>query len=158
MSALLVAIFPDHAVAEGVRTRLVNDGFPTDRVELTSSQELGQAQLVPREGVSAKLTEYFRSLFQHAGDRGDEPTVQLLQRAVVDGKAALAVHPRGDVETRRALKLLNEAGPVEVRHADLQNQTLEHAAAEGQTPVLTWVGKVLAAPGAPDTTGTARLP
>ena len=48
MSAVLVAIFNDHAAAEGVRTRLVKDGLPTDRVELTSCQELGQAKLVPR--------------------------------------------------------------------------------------------------------------
>jgi hypothetical protein len=58
MSAVLVAVFNDHATAAGVRTRLVKDGFPTDRVELTSRQELGQVKLVPREGEGAKLTEY----------------------------------------------------------------------------------------------------
>src|SRR5438876_3328115 len=63
MSAVLVAIFEDHATAEGVRTRFVQDGFPTDRVDLTSCQELGPAKLVPREGVGAKLAEYFRKLF-----------------------------------------------------------------------------------------------
>src|SRR4051794_36258668 len=36
---------------EGVHTRFAQDGFPTDRVDLTSCQELGQAELVPREGV-----------------------------------------------------------------------------------------------------------
>jgi hypothetical protein len=157
MSAVLVAAFTDHATAEGLRTRLVNDGFPTDRVELTSSEELGQAKLVPREGVGAKLTEYFRTLFQHAGSQGDEHAVQLFQRAVLDGKAALAVHPRGDIETKRALEILNEGGPLEIREADLDNQTLEHAATHEETE-LTWMGKVLAGPGAPDTTGTARLP
>jgi hypothetical protein len=44
-----------------------------------------------------------------------------------------------------------------VRGADLQNQAFEHAATESET-LATWVGKVLAAPGAPDTTGLARLP
>jgi len=158
MSAVLVAVFSDHATAEGLRTRLVKDGFPTDRVELTSCQELGQVKLVPREGLGDKLTEYFRKLFRSGGSGGDERTVQLFQRAVLEGKAALAVQPRGDIETRRALELLNEAGPVELRSADLQNQTLEHAATEAETPILTWVGKVLAAPGAPDTTGLPRLP
>jgi hypothetical protein len=157
MSAVLVAVFTDQATAEGVRTRLVKDGFPTDRVELTSSQELGQAKLVPKESVGDKLLEYFRQLFQE-GSRRDERSAELIQRAVLDGKAALAVHPRGEVETQRALQLLNEAGPEEVRGTDLQSQTLEHAATETETPVLTWIGKVLSAPGAPDTTGTAKLP
>jgi hypothetical protein len=54
--------------------------------------------------------------------------------------------------------LLSEGGPVDIRDADLRNQTLEHAATDTETPVVTWVGKALAAPGAPDTTGTAKLP
>jgi hypothetical protein len=47
---------------------------------------------------------------------------------------------------------------MDVRGTDLQNDGLEHAAAESETPVLTWMGKVLAAPGARDTTGTPPLP
>ena len=73
MSAVLVAVFNDHASAEAVRTRLVKDGFPTDRVELTSLQELGQVKLVPREGLSAKLTAYFRKLFQSDGNGERSP-------------------------------------------------------------------------------------
>jgi hypothetical protein len=128
MSAVLLAMFSDHLTAERLRTRLVQDGFPTDRVELTSCQELGQAKLVPRKDLEGKLTEYFRKLLQGAGNDSGERSVQLFQRAVLDGKAAIAVHPRGDNETQRALELLNEAGPVEVLGADLQNQTLERAA------------------------------
>jgi hypothetical protein len=158
MSAVLVAAFPDHATAEEVRTRLVKDGFPTDRVELTSSQELGQVKLVPRVGVDEKLREYFRRLFQSDGRGSAEGSVKLFERAVLDGRATIAVQPRGDIETQRAMQMLNEAGPVELRGADLQNQTLEHAATDKETPILTWTGKVLAAPGAPDTTGLARLP
>ncbi len=158
MSAVLVALFKDHAAAVAVRTYLVKDGFPTDRVALTSCQELGQADLVPRNGVGDKLTEYFRLLFQDQPFGTDERTVQLLQRAVVDGKATLTVQPRGEVETKRALQLLNEGNPFEVRGSDLENQTLEGAAAEHETPVITWLGKVLVAPGAPDTTGLAKLP
>jgi hypothetical protein len=158
MSAVLVVVFNDHVTAEAVRTRLVKDGFATDRVELTSLQELGQAKLVPREGVGAKLTEYFRKLFQSDGNDARERSVQLFQRAVLAGKAALAVQPRGDIETQRALQLLNESEPVALRSADLQSQSLEHAATEEGTSILTWMGKVLAAPGAPDTTGTPKLP
>ena len=157
MSAVLVAVFNDHATAVGVRTRLVKDGFPTDRVELTSKEELGQVKLVPRAGVGAKLTEYFRKLFQGGGN-GGERWVPLFQSAVLDGKAAVAVQPRGDVETQRALQLLNQADPVELRGSDLQNQTFEHAAAETETPIFTWMGKILAAPGAQDTTGLPKLP
>ena len=158
MSAVLVAVFSDHATAERLRTRLVKDGFPADWMELTSCQELGQVKLVCRERLGDKLAEYFRKLLQGGGDGVDERSVQLFQRAVLDGKATLAVQPRGEIEIQRALQLLNEAGPIELRAADLQNQTLEHAATQAETPILTWIGKVLAAPGAPDTTGTPRLP
>jgi hypothetical protein len=158
MSAVLVAVFDDHATAAGVRTHLVKDGFPTDRVELTSSQELGQAKLVPRDGVDAKLTEYFRKLFQNGTNGSSERWIPLFQGAVLDGKAVVAVQPRGDTEAQRALQLMNQAGPVELRGADLRNQTLEHAAAETETPIFTWMGKVLAAPGAADTTGLPKLP
>ena len=158
MSAVLVAAFADHATAEGVRTRLVKDGFPTDRVQLTSCQELGQAKLVPREGVGQKLTEYFRKLFQGVGNGSAERSVELFQRAVPAGKAAIAVHPRGDIATQRAIQTLNEAGPVEVRAADLESQQFEHAATDTETPILTWTGKVLAAPGAPDLMDLPKLP
>jgi hypothetical protein len=160
MSAVLVAAFSDHSAAERVRTRLVQDGFPTDRVQLTSTQDLGQAKLVPRASLGEKLTEYFGKLFQAgSGAAGDGArSAGLFQRAVLEGKAAIAVQPRGDVETRRARQLLNEGDPVELRGADLENQTLEHAAAETETPILTWMGKVLAAPGAHDTTGLPKLP
>jgi hypothetical protein len=158
MSAVLIAVFNDHVTAERVRTRLVQDGFPTDRVELTSCQELGHVKLVPREGLGEKLAEYFRNLFQADNSSDGARSVQLFQRAVLDGKAAVAVLPRGDIETQRAVELLNQAGPVELRSSDLENQALEHAATASETPILTWMGKVLAAPGAPDTTGLARLP
>jgi hypothetical protein len=158
MSAVLVAAFKNHAAAEDVRTALVKEGFPTDRVELTSSEELGQADLVPRESPDEKLTEYFRKLFERGAHDGGERWVPLFQRAVLDGKAAVAVQPRGNLETQRALQLLNQGNPVELRGVDLQNQALEHAAANTETPIFTWMGKVLAAPGAPDTTGLPRLP
>jgi hypothetical protein len=158
MSAVLAAVFDSPSIGEAVRTQLVKDGFPTDRVELTSRDELGQAKLVPRAGTDQKLAEYFRNLFQSGNYASAERWVALFQRAVLEGKVAVAVHPRGDTEINRALELLNRGNPVELRAVDLENQTLEHAAAEGETPVFTWMGKVLAAPGARDTTGLAELP
>jgi hypothetical protein len=158
MSAILIAAFKNHATADAVRTRLVQDGFPTDRIELTSREEPGQAELVPRGSFDEKLTEYFRTLFEGGGYRGSEGPVSVFQRAVLDDKGVLTLHPRGDNETESALQILNEAGPEELQGADLQSKPLEQAASSRETPGLTWMGKVLAAPGAKDTTGLAKLP
>ena len=43
MSAVLLAVFNDYEAAERVRLTLFRDGFPTDRVELTATCELGRA-------------------------------------------------------------------------------------------------------------------
>jgi hypothetical protein len=157
MSAILVAVYIDHSTAETVRTRLVSDGFPTDRVDLISQKELGQAKLVPRDTVAAQLAEYFSKIFQ-ANSTDDPRSVQVAQRAVLDGKAVLIVQPRGEVETQRALQLLHEGEPVDVQGRDLDDTTLEQAATAGEPSAITWVGKALAAAGARDTTGTAKLP
>jgi hypothetical protein len=157
MSAVLIAMYDGHATADAVRTELVRDGFPTDRVELTSAGELGQAQVIPRAGAAAKLTEYFRMVFRNSSRDADERWVHVYQQAVLAGRAVISVQPRGDVETERALELLNRGGPVEVTGVDLEHQAFERAAAS-EIPIVTWIGKVLAAPGAPDTTGLAKLP
>jgi len=143
MSAVLVAVYKGHGAAEEVRIRLVNDGFPTDRVELTSRQELGQAKLAPAADVEDKLTQYFRQLFP--GDRGDVP-VRQLQSAIQGGEAVIAVHPRGQIETERAIQILNEGEPMQIKGADLDRQSLEHAAAEEESSALSWIGRVMVAP------------
>ena len=156
MSAVLVAVFNNDASAGAARVQLVNDGFPTDRVDLVSLQELGQAKLVPRATVGEQLGEYFRKVLQISTGENAQ-SVQVLQRAVLDGSAAVIVQPRGEAEIARAAQLLNNCDPVEMGGTDLANTTLEHASAEKETPI-TWIGKVLAAAGAPDTTGTPKLP
>ncbi len=113
---------------------------------------------MPMRGLSDKLKAYFDSLFQGSYRGEGEQWALIFQRSVLEGKAVVAVQPRGDVETKRALEVMNREGPVEVRGKDLAKQTLEHAATETETPIFTWMGKVLAAPGAPDTTGLAELP
>jgi hypothetical protein len=145
MSAVVAAVFADHDTAVHVRTRLVKDGFPTDRVELTSTEELGQAQVVPKAGVPEKLTQYFRQLFPERSG-----AVNLFQGAVLAGHAVIAVHPRGDVETNRVVQILNENDPVEVRAQDLDKQTLEQAASSSESSALSWIGKTMVAPRAPD--------
>jgi hypothetical protein len=134
------------AAAERVRTRLVQDGFPTDRVELTSCEELGDAGLAPKERVPEKLTQYFRQLFP---DEKQRRSAQLLVRGVLEGHAVIAVQPRGEIETKRALDILEQAEPIELRERDLDDQTLEHAASVSETPVVPLAVKVLLNPGQP---------
>jgi hypothetical protein len=126
MSALVVALYDNHAAAERVRTRLVREGFPTDRVQLTSGTEPGQAAVVgPADDFETQLEEYFSGLF----NRTDEITnVHVFVDGVQQGHAALTVHPRGEVETNRALQILEEAQPIEICDHDLQDQDMEYAA------------------------------
>jgi hypothetical protein len=140
MSAVLAAVFSDHARAERVRTRLVMDGFPTDRVELTSRRELGQARVEPAHQVDEKLRQYFGQLFQ-GGD--DARVAEHLQRAVVAGHAVVAVHPRGDIETRRAEEILEDGEPIEWRATGLGDQGMERAASPTESTVLSKLGRIL---------------
>ena len=129
MSALVVALYDNHAAAERVRTRLVREGFPTDRVQLTSSDEPGRAAMIgSAHDLEAQLEEYFGALF----DRLDElPNVHFFVDGVQQGYAALTVHPRGEIETHRALEIMEEAQPLEICDHDLQDQALEQAASRG---------------------------
>ena len=128
MSAVLVAVFNEYGVADRVRTRLVGDGFPTDRVELTASCEPGRAGLHPATSARAKFLQYFRTLLS---EDDEWPYVELLAARVEDGAVTIAVHPRGAIETARAAEILETEGAVEVVGHDLENQTFEHAASRG---------------------------
>ncbi len=143
MSAVLAAVYGSHQEAERVRVHLVEDGFPTDRVELTSRQELGQVKLAPAAGLEDKLTQYFRQLFPES--RGAASVYQL-QSAIQAGQAVIVVHPRGQTETDRASQLLNEGGPMDIKARDLDKQSLEHAAADQEGSALSWIGRVMVAP------------
>jgi hypothetical protein len=126
MSALVAALYDNHAAAERVRTRLVREGFPTDRVRLTSLAEPGEAAIVgPSDNLEAQLEEYFTRLFDREEER---PNVHLFVDGVQQGHAALTVHPRGKVETERALAILEEAQPIEIVEHDLDDQAMERAA------------------------------
>jgi hypothetical protein len=143
MSAVLAAVFDGHQSAQGVRTRLVKEGFPTDRVELTSREELGQAKLAPGTDAAVQLTQYFGQLFP---EQTEKPLVQRLQSAVLAGQAVIAVHPRGEIETQRAIEILNQSEPVAMEAKDLDKQPLEHAAAKDESSALSWIGRVMVAP------------
>lgn len=127
MSAVLLAVYDDYGAAERVRVELVRDGFPTDRVELTAECDLGRAALEPAESLHDKYLQYFRTLF---GNPNEETYAEMLTDRVEHGAATVAVHPRGTIETARAAEILEDAGPVEIMHHDLQNQSFEHAAAK----------------------------
>ena len=126
MSAILLAVFTDYSDAQRVRTQLVRDGFPTDRVELTANQERGRAAEQPGKSAHAQFVQYFRMLLNQADER--EFAEDLAQRVEAGGTATVAVHPRGAIETHRAVQLLESAGAREVLGHDLANQAFEHAA------------------------------
>ncbi|HVW70453.1 MAG TPA: hypothetical protein VHB68_15855 [Steroidobacteraceae bacterium] len=144
MSAVLAAMFADHETAANVRTRLVEDGFPTDRVELASRTETGQSALVPADSMAEKLTLHFQQLFPA---KEDADATRLLCQGVLQGRGIIAVHPRGDIETQRALRILESAGPLELRATDLENQSLERAASPSDETVIPNVRRILLGPG-----------
>ena len=125
MSAVLLAVFNDYGVAERVRTTLVRDGFPTDRVELTASHEPGRAGLQPADSARARFIQYFRTLLS---EPEEQPFVEALAARVEQGAVTVVVHPRGNIETARATQILEGQGAVEVVGHDLANQSFEHAA------------------------------
>jgi hypothetical protein len=125
MSAVLLAVFDEYGAADRVRTRLVGDGFPTDRVELTASVEPGRAGLQGGGSVHERFVQYFRTLL---GEDDERPFVEALANRVAGGAVTVTVHPRGAIETARAAEILQHEGAVEVVGHDLQNQAFEHAA------------------------------
>ena len=128
MSAVLLALFKDYKTAERVLVALVSDGFPTDRVDLTCSEEPGRAACEPADTLHDKLAQYFGSLLDLDGER---EAAKRFAECVEAGAAAVAVHPRGPVEIERAAMILKKAGAQEVAQHDLAANTWEHAAARG---------------------------
>jgi hypothetical protein len=126
MSAVMLAIFNRFCDAESVRTELVKDGFPTDRVELTATGEKGRAGLQPADSSYGQFTQYFGTLFDREGDR---MFVEELAKRVANGSVAtITVHPRGDIETSRATEIFEKQGALQVVPHELENQTFESAA------------------------------
>jgi hypothetical protein len=134
MAAVLVALYDDYATANRVRTELVSDGFPTDRVELTSLREPGAAGALPGDSLADKLLEYFRTLFEHAENPQSGP--QFFADRVRHGGSTITVHPRGEVETTRACEILKRHSPAEVVAHGMEDQTFERAAADRDSTVV----------------------
>lgn len=120
MTPVIVALYDDFDVTQRVRTELVKDGFPTDRVELTSRAESGQADAEPGESYWRKVSNYFHAIFDQTGD--DASADQFADR-VRNGSSAITVHPRTDYEMDSARTILQNNHPADFReeHAQKQN-------------------------------------
>jgi len=134
MSAVILAIFDRFSDAQRVRTRLVGDGFPTDRVELTAREERGRAGLEPASSACGQFEQYFSTLL--GPDREHKFAQRLAGRVAEGDVTTVAVHPRGSIEISRATQILRNEGAQEVMTHDLEKQSYEFAASGQETPVL----------------------
>jgi hypothetical protein len=112
MTPVIVALFDDYGTAERVRTELVADGIPTDRVELTSLLESGQADAEPGDAFLARVGNYFHTLLDQNGQHHGQAD-ELAQR-VRGGNSAIAVHPRLDYEFESVRRIFDRNRPVAV--------------------------------------------
>ena len=112
MTPVIVALFDDYGIADRVRTELVADGFPTDRVELTSLVETGQADAEPGDAFVARVSNYFHTLL----DQSEHPSADAddLALQVRGGNSAITVHPRTDYEIDSVRAVLHRNKPVAV--------------------------------------------
>lgn len=113
MTPVIVALFDDYGIADRVRTELVADGFPTDRVELTSLVETGQADSEPGDAFVARVSNYFHTLIDQSGEQHDGEAEGLAQR-VRNGNSAITVHPRTEYEIDSVRAILHRNKPVAV--------------------------------------------
>ena len=112
MTPVIVALFDDYGIADRVRTELVAGGFPTDRVELTSLAETGQADTEPGDAFAARIANYFHTLL----DQSEEAhgSADAIAQRVRRGNSAIAVHPRFEHEIDSARQILHRNHPVAV--------------------------------------------
>ena len=112
MTPVIVALFDDYGIADRVRTELVADGFPTDRVELTSLLETGQADSEPGDAFVARVSNYFHTLLEQSEEhKGD---AEAFAERVRNGNSAITVHPRTDYEIHSVRSILHRNNPVAV--------------------------------------------
>ena len=137
MSAVMTAMFDDCGAAERVLVELFREGFPTDRVDLTSDGEPGRAGLAPAGSAHDRFVSHFRAIFSL---QDELPFAERFAEQIEHGGAAVTVHPRGAFETLRAHVILARAHPLELVEHDLANQALEHAASVRETP---WIRNFL---------------
>lgn len=136
MSAVLLAVFSNVETGGRVRLALVHDGFPTDRVDLTTLAEPGRAECLPACSPHERFARYFDTLFGHDSDA---VRANRFAERIEQGAAAVTVLPRGAVELERASSLLDRAQPEELLQHHLERRTWEFAAAPHE---MTWIRSV----------------
>ena len=114
MTPVIVALFDDYGIADRVRTELVADGFPTDRVELTSLLETGQADSEPGDAFVARVANYFHTLLDQGEGHSGNGDADAFAERVRNGNSAIAVHPRTDYEIDSVRTILHRNNPVAV--------------------------------------------
>lgn len=120
MTPVIVALFDDYGIADRVRTELVAEGFPTDRVELTSLVEAGQADSEPGDAFVARVSNYFHTLLDQ--DEAHNGEADAFAQRVRNGNSAITVHPRTDYEIDSARAILHRNKPVAVEEiGDMQS-------------------------------------
>jgi len=112
MTPVIVALFDDYGIADRVRTELVADGFPTDRVELTSLLETGQADSEPGDAFVARVSNYFHTLLDQTEEHNGD--ADAFAERVRNGNSAITVHPRTDYEIDSVRSILHRNNPVAV--------------------------------------------
>ena len=112
MTPVIVALYEDYKVAKEVRTLLVADGFPTDRVELTSRAEHGQADAEPGESYRERVANYFHAIFDQSGKSSE---AERFAQSVREGRSVITVHPRSDDEIDSARSILRQHHPSDVQ-------------------------------------------
>ena len=112
MTPVIVASFKEFGVAERVRTELVADGFPTDRVELTSRREAGQVDTEPGDSYWHKISNYFHAIFDQTGNYA---SADQFADQVRNGDSVVTVHPRTDYEMDSARAILRKNAPLDFR-------------------------------------------
>lgn len=114
----LVALFNDRSSAERAAQQLLRNGFRSDQVHVSSSDELttnvasGNAGLsgTAHESSGGGIAGFFRNLF---GEDTPEEDSRYYSGAVQSGKSAVVVHA-DDNTIDRAADILNESGAVNV--------------------------------------------
>ncbi|MEO8309061.1 MAG: hypothetical protein ABI616_13600 [Pseudomonadota bacterium] len=104
----IIVLYAVHALAERTRTQLVNLGVATDRVDVISNRSRGRVVHLPDQTPLEDLLAYFHILLP---EERDWPQVEEVAESIERGKAALVVHPRGQVEIDMIRPTIDSFGP-----------------------------------------------